>query len=245
MTNGYFTPAVAGPSQEHLFETAGLGKAPYKFLRVEVARGPIFFGNTQIGAFGQPMAACQFCGTAIVYKFFLRSSDGNEFWVGSDCIYKSGDLGLKNIIDPIVHQHEKEIREAREKAIMAQWDAYFALHPNFFKNDTRPHPWHFRAARGETMGMYTEYCFRYSGPTKKARLAREFLIAAGEINPKARKGHAKGQTCKCKIAIGDGDICESCLRLKSPTQIVAQVKKRFKTWACGVGNALGLTGASA
>ena len=72
------------PVTEHIFQTAGLGTAPYKFLRVEVSRGPIWFGDVQVGSYVQPMSCCQFCGTSIIYKFWLRSAEGHEFYVGSD-----------------------------------------------------------------------------------------------------------------------------------------------------------------
>jgi hypothetical protein len=229
------------PVTEHIFETAGLGKAPYKFLRVEVSRGPIFFGNTQVGSYGQPMACCQFCGTSICYKFWLRSSDGLTFYVGSDCIYKSGDLGLKAIIDPIVAAHDKEIRLVREKAVNDKFADYLTTHPDFFKLDTRPHPWAFRASRGETYGMYNEYCYKWSRGSKKAGLSRQFLILAGELDPKKRVGISKGTSCKCSLPTGDGDLCESCLKLKRKETILAQVKSRFKTWSMNVAAGLGLT----
>src|SRR5690348_11414603 len=68
---------VVRPAAIHIFEKAGLGNAPYKFTHVEKNK-----------------TSCQFCGTPIIYKFWLTSSDGKSFFVGSDCIYKASDAGL-------------------------------------------------------------------------------------------------------------------------------------------------------
>src|ERR1019366_8550255 len=112
------TPATT-PDTVHLFETAGLGKAPYKYLGCEVLRGPLTLPDgTQVGSFGQPMGSCCYCSTGIAYLFWLESTDGRKFFVGSDCIYKSGDAGLKHIIDPIVAQHNKEIRDSRARRLL-------------------------------------------------------------------------------------------------------------------------------
>lgn len=54
---------------KHMFEVAGLGKAPYTFDGVETTHG----------------STCQFCSTAIIYRFWLISADGKRFFVGSDC----------------------------------------------------------------------------------------------------------------------------------------------------------------
>jgi hypothetical protein len=209
------TTTVAPVATKHIFEMAGLGTAPYTFLRVEVA----------------PMAACQFCGTAICYKFWLRSREGFEFYVGSDCIFKSSDAGLHAVIDPIVRKHEQEIREARDKGYIGQFEAYLALHPDFFKLDTRPHPFNWRASRGETYGMYNEQIWKWAGRSKKANLARQFLIGAGIIDPKSRKGRAHAKGCTCDVPTGEFDICTTCSGLKKPTIVIAEAKRRFKTWA--------------
>jgi hypothetical protein len=67
----------------HLFEQAGLGKAPFKFLR---ATERLFQA-----APGEPVRAggsCHYCGTGIRYAAIIGSSDGHVFDVGSECVHK-------------------------------------------------------------------------------------------------------------------------------------------------------------
>jgi hypothetical protein len=82
----------------HIFEEAGLGLAPYKYLGCE------YTGRTSV--------SCKYCYTAIRYKFHLESKDGNRFFVGSDCIFKSGDLGL---IDHAKRDRAKLAKQKREE----------------------------------------------------------------------------------------------------------------------------------
>jgi hypothetical protein len=86
----------------HCFEQAGLGLAPFKYLYcIDM---------------GRCAASCQYCGTGIRYKFFLRSADNREFYVGCDCIYKSGDLGLIDIAKKERRRLAKEKRDALNAA---------------------------------------------------------------------------------------------------------------------------------
>jgi hypothetical protein len=97
----------------HCFEKSGLGLAPFQYL------GCVDLGRSK--------AACQYCGTGIRYQFFLQSADGKKFYVGSDCIYKSGDAGLINIAKKERSRLAKEKRDARKaqsrQERQAKWDA--------------------------------------------------------------------------------------------------------------------------
>jgi hypothetical protein len=86
----------------HLFEQAGLGEAPYEYL------GCVDTGRSN--------TSCQFCNTKIRYEFHLKSKDGKKFFVGSDCIYKSGDAGLTKLAKFERKRIAKEQREAKNKA---------------------------------------------------------------------------------------------------------------------------------
>jgi hypothetical protein len=187
MDNTNVSLSMNGPNSIHVFEKAGLGKAPYQFLGVTTCIGPIDLGNGHtVGGFGQPMGSCQYCSTGIAYLFWLKSADGRKFYVGSDCIFKSGDAGLRHIIEPIVLKHQKEVRENREHVLTMTFEEYLKQHPTFFADDTRPHPNSWYAKQGRTMGDYHAYCYRYAGKSKKARLARQFLMAANVPLPTAR-----------------------------------------------------------
>jgi ribosomal protein L9 len=93
----------------HLFENGGLGKAPYKYMGCEDT--------------GKCSASCQYCSTGIRYKFYLQSQDGNNFFVGSDCIYKSGDQGLTTIVKLERNRLDKEKREAKRRQAQEQRQA--------------------------------------------------------------------------------------------------------------------------
>ena len=104
-------------STVHAFEVRGLGKAPYQFLRVEVMSGPITLSDgSQVGAPGQPMGCCQFCSTGIKYAFWLRSADAKEFYVGCDCIQKSGDRGLLKVVSVFEKQKRQAVNEKKRQA---------------------------------------------------------------------------------------------------------------------------------
>lgn len=121
---------------QHVFERAGLGLAPYKFLGMEEKRGPIVTElgggiRQMVGSPGQPMGCCQYCSTGIAYCYWLQSADGKKFYVGSECILKSGDAGLRKVVKDEQKKQRatkreatrKQQREAREKARKAEIEA--------------------------------------------------------------------------------------------------------------------------
>lgn len=63
--------------QLHVFEAAGLGKAPFRYI------------GSQVG----PMN-CNYCSTPIVNQFHVESADGKRFIVGCECIKKTDDTVL-------------------------------------------------------------------------------------------------------------------------------------------------------
>lgn len=79
----------------HVFEKAGLGKAPFRFVGMYRDVGPKQMGDgLTCGAPGQPMGTCDYCGTGIADCCSIRSSDGKTFIVGTTCVNKTGDAGL-------------------------------------------------------------------------------------------------------------------------------------------------------
>jgi hypothetical protein len=93
----------------HLFEKSGLGQAPYRYLGCEDT--------------GKCSTSCQYCCTGIRYKFYLQSKDGKNFFVGSDCIYKSGDEHLTTIVKAERQRLAKEKREAKKKQTLEERQA--------------------------------------------------------------------------------------------------------------------------
>lgn len=99
----------------HVFEKAGLGKAPFRCVGVTEKVGPITMPDgTQIGSPGQPMGCCDYCGTGIKDCYVIQSSDKKQFVVGCDCVARTGDAGLiksyKNL--PEVRAFNKAKRDA-------------------------------------------------------------------------------------------------------------------------------------
>ena len=77
----------------HPFESKGLGRPPFSLKAVD---------------FDAPQR-CQFCNQQIKRAFYVESSDGNTFVVGSDCVRKTGDPGL-------MAQSVKAIKDAKQKS---------------------------------------------------------------------------------------------------------------------------------
>lgn len=53
----------------HVFQRAGLGQAPYKFVGMNANLFPNGDGTHK------PGGTCDFCGTGIMYEFHLKSTD--------------------------------------------------------------------------------------------------------------------------------------------------------------------------
>lgn len=105
----------------HVFEKAGLGKAPFAFVgsyeHHEHAFGSNAGGLIPHGDYG---TSCDFCGHYIRNVFLIESSDGKTFRVGSDCVAKTGEKGMINKVRAILNDKRKEReRLARE----ARWEA--------------------------------------------------------------------------------------------------------------------------
>jgi hypothetical protein len=162
----------------HVFETAGLGKAPYKFIGVT----QVTYHATH-DAPAQPGSMCMFCATGICYQFWLDSSDGKRFFVGSDCIEKSGDTGLMSRIEPFLKKHEKEMRLEREDRYISEFTKFVAADVDGYWNRAAfkalPHPNNYWASQGKTLGDYNLFCYTHAGKSSKSRMAHKILVAEG------------------------------------------------------------------
>jgi hypothetical protein len=85
----------------HPFTRAGLGAAPFRCVAVRT--------NWHVmPGFGQkPGGCCAFCSTGILYEYVIKSSDGREFVVGSDCVRRTGA--------EVTGFREQRLQLAREK----------------------------------------------------------------------------------------------------------------------------------
>ena len=106
----------------HVFETAGLGISPFKFVGYYIDRGRSYTSpegiTTTVGAPGQPTGTCDYCGASIANCFRIQLADGKVFVVGSECVLKTGDAGLKAEVDKVKAEIQ---REKQDNAIAANW----------------------------------------------------------------------------------------------------------------------------
>ena len=171
---------------QHVFEKAGLGLAPFKVLRCETRVGPIRMPDgTEVGAPGQPMGTCDYCGTGIKDCYVIRSKDAKEFIVGCDCVLKAGDAGLKREVDAIKREKNRVKREAKRQELeRKRWIAV-----NEFKLtvtdamlaelEEKPHP----MIPGKTLRDYVEFCFgSYLDRQERAVYAMKKHIEEKHIN---------------------------------------------------------------
>lgn len=90
---------------EHLFERAGMGKAPFRCVGYICRDG-----------------SCNYCGTPNKYAAVVESADGKRHEIGMDCVEKVGDAGLvrgiKNSAEYRAFQRAK--RHAKDDAISAE-----------------------------------------------------------------------------------------------------------------------------
>lgn len=166
----------------HKFEAAGLGKAPFTFVGFEIKRGPIKLADgSEVGAPGQPMGTCCYCGTGIANCFNVRSSDGRAFYVGSDCIAKVGDAGLMKAVKRIVSDAAKARKREREaKAEDAAKEVCENLLATFGEEFKRvPHP---RGFAGLSLFDYAEWMLKNT---------RSFGIVAYELKKVATPAEAR------------------------------------------------------
>lgn len=101
----------------HVFERAGLGRAPFRCIGFseQVIRHPD--GTTQAGG------SCDYCSTGIRYTCHIKAADGRTFKVGSDCVAKTGDAGLIRSYKtlPAVRAANRAKAEAKDDRVNAEW----------------------------------------------------------------------------------------------------------------------------
>jgi hypothetical protein len=86
----------------HVFEAAGLGKAPFKVVGLAILPDPSL-GEHNPDAYQNalralpkdvPVGVCRYCGTALKNNYIVQDATGRKFAVGSECVAKTGDAGM-------------------------------------------------------------------------------------------------------------------------------------------------------
>ena len=99
----------------HPFEAAGLGRAPFRVVRLET-REDRASDNAERKSAGKMYTdnhctSCDYCSTAIYNAYHIRSADGRTFKVGCDCLKK---------VDAKLESSAKRIARARRAELIAE-----------------------------------------------------------------------------------------------------------------------------
>ena len=141
--------------QVHVFQSAGLGVGPFKLSHVTAEGG-----------------RCEFCGTNILWRFYIKGTDGGTFFVGSDCVLKTGDTGLIRVVEAEVKRRQAEARKAKEKEKMSNLHAILSSPATIAKLQAMPHPNAWYASKGRTMKDYADWIMKHGGTTAKLGLLK-------------------------------------------------------------------------
>lgn len=146
----------------HKFEEAGLGIAPFS-VHLIVMGG---------------WSSCDYCGTAIKEHCYIKDSNGKVFLVGNECVYKTGDAGLVDVVKREVNRLKTEARHKKQDTLIERGKAY---RMNGVIKDSlyaTPHPYKYRADKGDTHLDWVDDMFRFAGRKGKCE-ASALLIEKG------------------------------------------------------------------
>jgi hypothetical protein len=94
----------------HTFEISGLGKAPFSIAN-----------STEFKKLTGEVFWCEHCGTSLVNRFLVKSSNGKLSVVGIDCLKKTGDKGIVDGAKAIQSEARAKVRhEARMLVVEAK-----------------------------------------------------------------------------------------------------------------------------
>jgi hypothetical protein len=161
----------------HAFEKAGLGKAPFTYKGTRASFGPIKMVDASgmewsIGAPGQPMGSCAYCGQGIGYLCDIESADGKRFVVGQDCVKKTGDAGLTRKVNAHVRARTAKAKASRDADKLARLKTFMG-NPEALEG--RPHPKGFvDRATGQALTLrdYAEWMYGNAGTKGKLALLK-------------------------------------------------------------------------
>lgn len=165
----------------HPFERAGLGKAPFRYVGMaaqDLCYGQAILNRTEYEQTGvavttKPGGSCAYCGTYIVNMYNIRSADGREFHVGSDCVEKTGDAKLVAGMKAEARKAAKAKRVAKAAAVTADLNALLsnitwrAKLEQAYHNDYPTH----------TLLNWAEWMLEHAGATGRAKALKAVKAA--------------------------------------------------------------------
>lgn len=159
---------------QHVFEKAGLGKAPYRYLGITTTSDRAAL-NAEAKANGEMYTTnyctcCDYCYTAINDAYRLESADGKRFKVGCECIKKAGDKGLEKQIDKDRKRVAREKRHAREAKQLAEAEAW--CRENSKRLSEIPSTNEHGRKRDESLLDQLRWYWKHAGTSGKLRMYR-------------------------------------------------------------------------
>ena len=170
-------------NQIHKFEAAGCGVAPFRVVGVETRVGPMpcfdedgrRIPGMTVGSPGQPMGMCDYCGECLVECWIIQGADGKKFIVGSTCVGKAGDEGLRRGMAP----HKRKLKHARDDKRIAA--AVELLWEDAQVRDALKAQGHPDGREFETLLDWCEFQVGNAGRSGKVKAARKIEAAAKGI----------------------------------------------------------------
>lgn len=107
----------------HPFEKSGLGTAPFRCVGVTKN----MFSIPGVPEATKPGGSCDYCGTSIVYEYWILAANGNKFKVGCDCVAKTGGEqlveGVRTERLKLARAQRETKRQEKYTARKAKWEA--------------------------------------------------------------------------------------------------------------------------
>lgn len=146
----------------HTFQERGLGIAPFHFVRSYESKY-----CACPGAPVQPGTCCDYCGTGIMQVYVIADVNGKEFKVGCECVKKTADAGLIDVVKREVARRKREVKNNLRIARQTRLRELFATPKVKEAFTARKHPNAYFASQGKTYADYVEYMLCYGGDSIK------------------------------------------------------------------------------
>ncbi len=157
----------------HPFERAELGIAPFKFVGVREELFQAIPGQPY-----KPAGSCEYCGTAIRDCYYVQSSDGKTFKVGSECVNKlaKSDNEKRDPVIAAIHREarrlKRERRTASEQKRVKAAKAYLAEHRAEFEAEPHAMAEHWEWVKDQTLEDQYEWSFANAGLSGQMRVTK-------------------------------------------------------------------------
>lgn len=170
---------IPAPTANHPFERAGLGLAPFRVVGSHTSTFQAIPGDPNSPI--QPGAACDYCATGISRVFVIRSRDGREFKVGSECALKCAkdfdDRRMVSAVRAAINAKATAARHSREAdlgvaaaTLLGREDVRAAL-----AAEPSRHAW---KADGSALAD-AEWLLKHAGASGRAKLGRALVARFG------------------------------------------------------------------